>query len=99
MTELYDTSRLDNVTNVYQLAKELNTISDGLLMGGFLVTVGIVLVVVFYNKAPFKDLLLAVSFMVTFLAVLLWAAQLLTVGVIAGPLIMLLIAVFVKIWG
>jgi hypothetical protein len=96
---LYDTAKLDNATGVYEVYKETNVLSDGLLAHALLFLIALILLMVFRGRVEFKDLMLGVSFMVAFLAVLLFALELVTLSIFYFPLIMLIAAIIIRIWG
>ena len=96
---IYDTTALDNSTDVYQIFFNINAISNGLLANMLLAMISLVLIMVFRNRGDFKDVLLGVSFMVSFIAVLMFLAELVTISVFYFPFILLIGAVIYKIWG
>jgi len=96
---LYDTGKLDNATGVFEIFKEINVLSDGLLASGMLILISIVLLVTFRGRAEFKDVFLGVSFMISFLAVIMFVLSLVNISIFFIPLIMLISAIIIKIWG
>ena len=96
---LYDTTKLDNATGVYEVVKEINTLSSGVFANVLLFIIALVLLMIFKGRVEFKDLMLGVSFMVSFLAVLLFVLQLVTISVFYFPFIFLIAAIIIKIWG
>lgn len=96
---LYDTTKLDNSTGIYEIFKEVNVLSDGLFANAILFLIALILLMVFKGRVEFKDLMLGVSFMVAFLAVLMFVLNLVSLSVFYFPLIFLIAAIIIKIWG
>ena len=99
MTDLYDTTLLDNSTSLFETVKYTNTLSEGLLAAVLLFAIWISLVMVFRGRGEFKDVMLGVSFIVVFLASLLLALKMITVAIFIFPFILLLASIIIKIWG
>ena len=99
MADLYDTTKLDNASSVFEVFREINTLSSAVLANVVLLVVSIVLVAIFKDKVEFRDLLIGVGFIVSLIAIGLWAIKAVPIGAFFFPFVLLIGAIFYKIWG
>lgn len=96
---LYNTTVLEAANNPYTITTEVNNLSGGLLSVFFLAVLSLFLLILFRNTAPFKRVLLGVSFLVSLFSVLLWAIDWIGITILLFPLTLLLGAIIYNIWG
>lgn len=94
----YNTSALDNATDIYEITKEINTLSGGLFAGVFLVSVWLFMLMIFRNSDHFENVLIGTSFIQVIIALGLWLGQLISVDILLYPVVLLMISIVIKIW-
>ena len=95
----YNTSLLDNATNLYEVTKEINVLADGLLASLILLVVGIYLVMIFRDQYNFSNVVMGVGFIMTLVAIGFWASGLVGMTIVLFPVLLLAVGAFIKIWG
>ena len=96
---LYNTSELDEAKNFYEITIALNNLSGGLIASLFLGVFCLFLVVLFRNTGDMSKVFLGSSFITTIVALLFWASGLIGINVLIFPVVLLMIAIFINIWG
>lgn len=96
---LYNTTGLDEATNIYQLLIEINLLSNNVLSSMFLLVFTIFLLVIFRNQGPFSRVALGVSFISSLIAIMLWSIGALSFTILLMPLVFLMIMIFINIFG
>ena len=96
---LYNTSKLDEAISFYQITVALNELSGGLIASLFLAVFCLFLVVLFRNSGDISKVFLGSSFITTIIALLFWASALIGTNVLILPVVLLMIAIFINIWG
>lgn len=95
----YSIGELDNATDVYEIAKAVNGLSNGLYGGMLLVVTALFFLAIFRNSDNFPNIFLGTSFLTVLVALGLWITGLIGVHILIFPLILLMISIFVKVWG
>lgn len=92
----YNLTNVTNSNNPWEMLYHLNKLADGLI--GIMLLVAVFIIVFFVFKKREKDtkeVLLVDSLISTFLAILLWAAQLIEWFVIIYPMVLLFVSILV----
>lgn len=96
---LYNTSQLDEAINFYQITVALNELSGGLIASLFLAVFCLFLIVLFRDTGDIAKVFLGSSFITTVISLLFWASGLIGANVLILPVVLLMIAIFINIWG
>lgn len=83
----YNMSFVENVTGLYALVEGVNTASGGWLIGLFLITAWVLMILVFQNKSDTEGLLIGSSFVMAILSGLLFFAGLIPGWVLVLPVL------------
>lgn len=86
----YNLTNVSSADSFYEMFVAVNSLSNGALAGFLLVLIAIVIFVIMKNQQqPTQETMLAVSMVVTLIAILFWALQLIPFRVIISPIVIL----------
>lgn len=95
----YNTSLLDNSTNLYEIATEINTLSGNILASVLLLTIGIVLLIMFRYSNDFKRVMAGVAFIEVILSLIFWGVGFISLNILIIPILFFMVTIFINIWG
>jgi len=95
---LYNDTLLNNATDLFEMTKEINTLSNNLLGTMFLASTALFLLMIFKNQGEFKQVALGVMFITSLVGIGLLAIEFITFTALVIPLMLLMVLVFINIW-
>ena len=96
---LYNESELNAATNLYDITLALNTLSGGVLMNVIMLILFFFFVIMFRNTGDMKKVLLGSSFITTIIGAVFWGVGLVPMSILILPIILVMITIFINIWG
>lgn len=95
----YNNTYLDSSTGISSVAKGLNDASGGWLFGGLLIALFVIIIIVYYGRVSFGEILIGAGFLLTLLTLIFIIAELLPVfvlGITISLIVFGLLAIFLS---
>ena len=96
---LYNTTQLEEANNLFTIFEAINELSNKYLASFSLVIITLFLIILFRRSQDFKKDLLGSWFISSIVALLFWALQLIALPMLIIYLVVLLILIFINIFG
>jgi len=93
----YNTTTIENTTNLFDFFVEINVLSSGWFAYLLLVALFLIMLSMWMHRG-FKAAAIGSSFVTTIIAVMLWSVGMISASIVVFPIIMLLIFVFIQLF-
>lgn len=95
---LYNLTGLENANNIAEITKEINILTEGILITVILGVIFIILFIRFSDRMLIKDLFIISSFITSIVSILFWAMGMVDLSIVFYPLILMVASIIVKMF-
>jgi len=96
---MYNFTNVTSSTNILELTVAVNSLSGNFLATGILIILYFIVLFATIGRSDNKTAFLTTNFIVTFIAVLLWGAGLISMIVLTPLMVLLMASLMMKIFG